>query len=89
MTRLAALRTVFSEPYIARAVLLMALVGTALNLINQGDALVNGKALDITKLLLTYAVPFCVSTYSAWAALLAVHSEAEQRNNHAHDPRSA
>jgi len=41
------------------------IVGTILNLINQGDALVGGAALNVTKLLLTYVVPYCVSTYGA------------------------
>lgn len=42
-------------------------VGTILNLINQGDALFAGGRLDLTKLLLTYAVPHCVATYGAVA----------------------
>ncbi|HVC52593.1 MAG TPA: nitrate/nitrite transporter NrtS [Stellaceae bacterium] len=41
------------------------IVGTILNLINQGDALVTGRSLDFAKLLLTYLVPYCVSTYGA------------------------
>jgi hypothetical protein len=41
------------------------IVGTVLNLINQGDALFGDKALDWLKLLLTYIVPYCVATYGA------------------------
>jgi hypothetical protein len=41
------------------------IVGTILNLINQGDALLAGHTLDFTKLALTYAVPYLVSTYGA------------------------
>jgi hypothetical protein len=41
------------------------IVGTILNLINQGDALLAGGGLNIAKLLLTYAVPYCVATYGA------------------------
>jgi len=41
------------------------IVGTILNLINQGDAMLAGMPLDIAKLLLTYLVPYCVSTYGA------------------------
>jgi hypothetical protein len=41
------------------------LVGSILNLINQGDALFGGNPLDWTKLLLTYLVPYCVTTYGA------------------------
>jgi hypothetical protein len=41
------------------------IVGTILNLINQGDALVSGRPLDVLKLVLTYLVPYFVSTYGA------------------------
>jgi hypothetical protein len=41
------------------------LVGTILNLINQGDTLVSGQRLDFAKLALTYIVPYVVSTYGA------------------------
>ena len=40
-------------------------VGTILNLINQGDALLGGGPLDWTKIVLTFAVPYCVATYGA------------------------
>jgi hypothetical protein len=40
-------------------------VGTLLNLINQGDALVRGAPVDGLKLALTYLVPYCVATYGA------------------------
>ena len=40
-------------------------VGTILNLINQGDVLLSGQRLDLTKLALTYVVPYLVSTYGA------------------------
>jgi len=43
------------------------IVGTVLNLINQGDALFAGKALDWLKVALTYIVPYCVATYGAVA----------------------
>ena len=42
-------------------------VGTILNLINQGDVLLAGRRLDWVKLLLTYIVPYCVATYGAVA----------------------
>jgi hypothetical protein len=48
-----------------RSLIVALIVGTILNLINQGDALVAGAALNSTKLLLTYLVPYCVSTYGA------------------------
>jgi len=47
------------------------LVGTILNLINQGDALWRGAPLNLWKLVLTYAVPYCVATYGAVSFRLA------------------
>jgi hypothetical protein len=52
-----------------RAVVVAALVGTALNLVNQGDALIAGEKIDVLKLTLTFLVPFAVSTHGALSAL--------------------
>ena len=41
------------------------IIGTILNLINQGDALFQGEHLNLLKIALTYAVPYCVATYGA------------------------
>jgi len=40
-------------------------VGAILNLINQGDALLSGGHLNLTKIALTFLVPYCVATYGA------------------------
>jgi hypothetical protein len=48
-----------------RSLLVALVVGTILNLINQGDALFAGRHLDLLKLALTYAVPYAVATYGA------------------------
>ncbi len=48
-----------------RAFFVALIVGTILNLINQGDSLFGGGQLDLTKLLLTFAVPYAVATYGA------------------------
>ena len=48
-----------------RSLLTAMVVGTILNLINQGDALVTAGHVVVPKLLLTYCVPFCVSTFGA------------------------
>ena len=53
------------------------IVGTILNLINQGDALLAGTHLDVIKLLLTFLVPYCVSTYGAVSYRL--HAERSRR----------
>lgn len=41
------------------------IVGAILNLINQGDALLDGADLNLTKIILTFIVPYCVATYGA------------------------
>ena len=50
-------------------------VGTILNLINQGDALVAGARLNILKLILTFAVPYAVATFGAVSYRLRAGSE--------------
>ena len=54
-----------------RAATVALIVGTILNTINQGDALVTGRPLDWLKLCLTFLVPYCVSTHGAVTAKLA------------------
>lgn len=51
----------------SKALKIALVVGTILNLINQGDALIAWEMEKISfgKLLLTYCVPFLVSTYTA------------------------
>ncbi|MEM9229148.1 MAG: nitrate/nitrite transporter NrtS [Pseudomonadota bacterium] len=56
---------------VIRSLKVALIVGTALNLINQGDAVMNSEPINIFKCLLTYAVPYCVATYGAVAALRA------------------
>jgi hypothetical protein len=56
---------------IIRALRTALLVGVILVVINHGDSLASGE-LDsgrLLKILLTFAVPYCVSTYSSVAAL--------------------
>ena len=48
-----------------RSLVVALIVGTILNLINQGDVLLGGGHIVLAKLLLTYCVPYCVSTYGA------------------------
>ncbi|MHB0954360.1 MAG: nitrate/nitrite transporter NrtS [Allorhizobium sp.] len=40
-------------------------VGTVLNLVNQGGAVLSGDAPSWLHVVLNYAVPYCVATYSA------------------------
>ena len=64
-----ALRTALSGAYFRRSLLVMLVVGSILNAINQGDALLHEGNVNVPKLLLTYLVPFCVATYGAATAL--------------------
>jgi hypothetical protein len=41
------------------------IVGTLLNLVNQGDVLFHGGHVSFFKVALTYCVPFVVATYGA------------------------
>ena len=55
-----------------RALLVAAVVGTVLNLINQGDTLLGFGSINWLKVALTYIVPYCVSTYGAVSYRLSV-----------------
>jgi hypothetical protein len=48
-----------------RSLFVALIVGTILNLINQGDALLSGGHFNFTKIILTFVVPYCVATYGA------------------------
>ena len=50
-------------PYRSGCVALV--VGTILNLINQGDAILEATSINWIKVVLTYFVPYAVSTYGA------------------------
>lgn len=49
------------------------IVGTILNLINQGDALLGGTNVSWIKVVLTYFVPYVVCTYGAVTAQLSAY----------------
>lgn len=53
------------------------IVGTILNLINQGDALLTLSSINWLKVALTYCVPYAVCTYGAVSSRLAEPSIAE------------
>ena len=65
--------------YICRRACLVALVvGTILNLINQGDILFTGGGVDATKAALTYLVPFFVSAHGAFSGRKTAHLETQK-----------
>jgi len=68
--RAAALRAVLRRPIVIRSLWVALVVGTILNLINQGDRLATGELLDWGKLALTYLVPFVVASFGAWSAMV-------------------
>jgi hypothetical protein len=59
------LRCSLSDGIPRRSLWVAIIVGTILNVINQGDAFVTGGSINWTKILLTYVVPYVVSTYGA------------------------
>lgn len=65
----------FTFGIVKRSLLVAMIVGTILNLINQGDALFGSAKLNLLKLLLTYSVPFCVATYGAVTYRLSTEKE--------------
>jgi hypothetical protein len=58
-------RYAISDGVPRRSFVVALIVGTILNLINQGDTMLAGLPLDLVKLMLTYLVPYLVSTYGA------------------------
>ena len=50
-------------------------VGTLLNLINQGSAIVSGMDIVWAQVILNYTVPYCVASYSA------ARNEVERQKN--------
>lgn len=59
------LRTACKRPIVVAAVKVALVVGTILNLINQGGRLLDGLPPSWFHVVLNYLVPYCVSTYSA------------------------
>ncbi len=59
-----------SPAVIGTAIRVSLVVGTVLTLINQGDLLFGGGAVNMAKALLTYMVPYLVSTHGAVTARL-------------------
>jgi len=70
------LRIALRGDVVRRSLKVGAIVGTILIAINQGDALLAGaiSAEVLTKILLTYCVPYCVSTYASVSAVLAAEA---------------
>ncbi|MFB9148255.1 nitrate/nitrite transporter NrtS [Roseovarius ramblicola] len=57
-----------SRAIVVRSIRIAIVVGTVLNLINQGDAILGTAESDLAKAGLTYCVPFFVAMYGALSA---------------------
>ena len=65
MTLRLARRYAVSDGVPRRSFFAALVVGTVLNLINQGDALFGATPINWLKIVLTYFVPYAVCTYGA------------------------
>ena len=65
---------VIRRDVVTRALKTSSLVGIILIIINHGDALAAGEVdlVRVLKMLLTFAVPYCVSTYASVSTLQSV-----------------
>jgi hypothetical protein len=68
LSRSQSFRRICAWPSVRRSLFVALLVGTALNLINQGPELWHGDWPVFWKLALTYLVPFLVASYGSYAA---------------------
>lgn len=59
-------------PVIRQSLIIMVVVGTLLNLINQGEAIMAWDGIDWMRACLTYLVPFFVSLFGAYSANRAI-----------------
>jgi magnesium-transporting ATPase (P-type) len=59
------LQLILSPRIVQNALRVAMVVGTILNLINQGGSILAGTGISWFHLLLNYLVPYCVASYSA------------------------
>ncbi|MFQ5509765.1 MAG: nitrate/nitrite transporter NrtS [Leptospirillia bacterium] len=62
---IALIRACLCAHIIGTAIQVSIVVGTVLNLINQGEAILHGGPVSWGRLLLNYLVPYLVASYSA------------------------
>ena len=63
------LRRALQGGYLRRALVVALVVGTALNAINQPEAIFGASSIVWWKAVLTYLVPFFVATYATYSTL--------------------
>ncbi len=71
--------TIINKSIVKDALLVSVVVGTILNIVNQGDLLfsLEFSKISIPKLILTFIVPYLVSTYSSVKTKLSLNLEKE------------
>ncbi len=79
-SRTDALRCALSWPVAKRSLLVMVIIGSVLNLINQGDLLLSSGPINWWKVILTYCVPFCVATFGAYCGICASKAKGNHIN---------
>ncbi len=62
------LKLAFSDGTPRHALIAGFIIGTLLTVINQGDLIWAGEMPNLVKIVLTYLVPYCVTTYGAVTA---------------------
>ena len=65
------LQMLFGDGTPKKAILTSLVVGTILTTINHGDIIIDGLMPDAWKVVLTYCVPYCVTTWGAATGKLA------------------
>lgn len=58
-------KIVMSRHIVVNALKIALVVGSLLNLVNQGESLLQGGSISWLHLALNYLVPYCVASYSA------------------------
>ena len=75
------LQMIFSDGTPKKAVLTALVVGTILTTINHGDIMLDGLAPEAWKVVLTYCVPYCVTTWGAATGKLAQWRRVSRSHN--------
>jgi len=64
------MKLILRADIVKRSIWIALIVGTILNIINQGDRVIDDMDINLAKFLLTYMVPYCVATYSSIMVIL-------------------
>ncbi len=81
-------RAMTSPKIVGNGIKVSLVVGTVLNLINQGESLLAGHEFMIGSALLNYLVPFCVACYSGARALPIQEFDGSSQRAEGPDPRA-